>query len=83
MIQRILERRSMQVQRTDTGAGGNDPLGRPLPTDGPDYGNDVRVPDEIDRQRARVILEIIRQRLEEPGRPAVELDYLERLINAL
>jgi hypothetical protein len=73
----------MQVQQTQTGAGGQDPLGRPLPTQGPDYGNDVRVPEEIDRQRARVILEIIRQKLEEPGRPAVELDYLQRLLNAL
>ncbi len=34
-------------------AGGQDPLGRPLPTEGPDYGNSVRVPEEIDRQRAR------------------------------
>jgi uncharacterized protein (TIGR02302 family) len=83
MIQRILERRSLQVQQTQTGAGGQDPLGRPLPTEGPDFGNDVRVPDEIDRQRARMILEIIRQKLEEPGRPEIELDYLQRLLNAL
>lgn len=56
-----------------------DPLGRPQKTQGPDLGTSVKVPSEIDRQRAREILEELRRRLGEATRPAGELDYLERL----
>ena len=44
-----------------------DPLGRPQRTTGPDLGSTVKVPDEIDTQRAREILETIRRRLERSG----------------
>lgn len=57
-----------------------DPFGRPLRTEGPDEGRSVEVPDEIDAQRARRILEELRNRLSDPNRPRVELDYLERLL---
>lgn len=57
-----------------------DPLGRPRATDGPDFGDSVDVPDEIDIQRARRILEAIRKRLGNALSPAVEKDYLERLL---
>ncbi|MFG1416626.1 TIGR02302 family protein [Xanthobacter sp. V0B-10] len=73
------------------GAGGpgeesaqrTDPLGRPLRSQ--DYGDDftVKVPDEVDAQRARRVLEELRRRLEQPERPQIELDYLERLLNGL
>ncbi len=57
-----------------------DPLGRPLR--GRDYGDDVtvKVPGEIDVQRARRILEELRRRLGEATRPQIELDYIERLL---
>jgi len=56
-----------------------DPLGRPLR--GRDYDNDsVKVPGEIDVQRARRILEELRRRFADPLRPQIELDYLERLL---
>lgn len=60
-----------------------DPLGRPLRSQ--DYGDDftVKVPDEVDAQRARRVLEELRRRLEQPERPQIELDYLERLLNGL
>ena len=58
-----------------------DPLGRPQRTTGPDLGTTVKVPDEIDIQRAREILEAIRERLGDPTRPLVERDYLERLLD--
>jgi uncharacterized protein (TIGR02302 family) len=58
-----------------------DPLGRPQRTTGPDLGTTVKVPDEIDIQRAREILEAIRKRLSDPGRGVVERDYLERLLD--
>ncbi|WP_436643774.1 TIGR02302 family protein [Microbaculum sp. FT89] len=57
-----------------------DPFGRPLRTEGPDYGVTVKVPDEIDAQRAREILEELRRRLSDPLRPRLEKDYLERLL---
>ena len=57
-----------------------DPLGRPLR--GRDYGDDttVKVPGEIDVQRARRILEELRRRFGEGFRPQLELDYIERLL---
>jgi hypothetical protein len=57
-----------------------DPLGRPLR--GRDYGDDttVKVPGEIDVQRARRILEELRRRFADPERPQIELDYIERLL---
>jgi hypothetical protein len=61
--------------------GERDPLGRPQRTEGPDLGQTVKVPDEIDVERARRILEAIRERLGERFRPRYELDYLERLLS--
>ncbi len=57
-----------------------DPLGRPLR--GRDYGDDytVKVPSEIDVQRARRIIEELRRRFGDVGRPQLELDYIERLL---
>lgn len=57
-----------------------DPLGRPRATTGPDFGDSVKVPDEIDVQRAREILEAIRKRLGDALSPALEKEYLERLL---
>jgi uncharacterized protein (TIGR02302 family) len=78
-----------QAQRGDQGGsqdGGRqqnadrDPLGRPRATTGPDFGDSVKVPDEIDVQRARRILEAIRKRLGNALSPEVERSYLERLL---
>jgi uncharacterized protein (TIGR02302 family) len=57
-----------------------DPLGRPLR--GRDYGDDVtvKVPGEIDVQRARRIIEELRRRFGDVLRPQQELDYIERLL---
>ena len=57
-----------------------DPLGRPLR--GRDYGDDstVKVPGEIDVQRARRIIEELRKRFGDLGRSQEELDYIERLL---
>jgi uncharacterized protein (TIGR02302 family) len=57
-----------------------DPLGRPMR--GREYGDDVtvKVPGEIDAQRARRILEELRKRFGEGYRPQLELDYIERLL---
>ncbi|MDX2265485.1 MAG: TIGR02302 family protein [Hyphomicrobiales bacterium] len=76
--------RSMQGQN-GPGGGPNgeaprDPLGRPNRSNGADTGDSVKVPDEIDIQRAREILDELRRRLGERFRPEMELDYLDRLI---
>jgi uncharacterized protein (TIGR02302 family) len=57
-----------------------DPLGRPMR--GHEYSDDstVKVPGEIDVQRARRIIEELRRRFGEMGRSQEELDYIERLL---
>jgi uncharacterized protein (TIGR02302 family) len=60
-----------------------DPLGRPLHerNNGREFDDStVKVPGEIDVQRARRILEELRRRLGDTGRSQLELDYLERLL---
>ncbi|MDA4845810.1 TIGR02302 family protein [Hoeflea poritis] len=61
---------------------GTDPLGRPRANSGPDFGEDVKVPEEADIQRARRILEAIRERLGDAFRPEMERFYLERLLDS-
>jgi uncharacterized protein (TIGR02302 family) len=79
--QMMQSRQGQQGQGFDqTGNAGRDPLGRPNRTFGTDEGDDVKVPDEIDVQRAREILDELRRRLGERYRPELELDYLDRLI---
>lgn len=81
--------KQMQAMQGDEGGsqeGGRqqnadrDPLGRPRATQGPDFGDSVKVPDEIDVQRARQILEAIRKRLGNALSPDIERSYLERLL---
>jgi uncharacterized protein (TIGR02302 family) len=82
MMQQMFAQQPGQQGRQMGGraSGDRDPLGRPQRTEGPDLGQTVKVPDEIDVERARRILEAIRERLGERFRPRYELDYLERLI---
>jgi hypothetical protein len=41
----------------------------------------VKIPEEADIQRAREILDAIRERLGDAFRPEMERHYLERLLN--
>jgi len=78
MAQQMLQNMPGRVgQNGDTP---RDPLGRPQRSQGPDLGTAVKVPEQIDMQRAREILEELRRRLGDAQRPPVELDYLERLL---
>ncbi|WP_334150277.1 TIGR02302 family protein [Hyphomicrobium sp.] len=72
--------RNMPQRYGQSGDTPRDPLGRPQRTQGPDLGTSVKVPDQIDVQRAREILEELRRRLGEATRAPAELDYLERLL---
>lgn len=73
----------MPQQGRQGGQGqGRDPFGR----DGRGTGGmnadttGVKVPDKMDMQRARDILDELRRRAGERGRPTYELDYIERLL---
>ena len=78
MAQEMLK--NMPQRYGQSGDTPRDPLGRPQKSEGPDLGTSVKVPDEIDMQRAREILEELRRRSGEATRPTEELDYLERLL---
>jgi uncharacterized protein (TIGR02302 family) len=86
MMNQMQAMQGQQGEQGGSGEGGRqrasdrDPLGRPRATTGPDFGNSVQVPDEIDTQRARQILEAIRKRLGNALSPELERDYLERLL---
>ncbi len=64
------------------GRNGRDPLGRERNVNGqgPDFGGPTKIPEEIDIQRAREILDEIRRRLGTGAAPGFERDYLERLL---
>ncbi len=64
----------------DNGQERRDPLGRPQRSSGPELGTSVKVPQEIELQRAREIIEELRRRRGEVTRPTMELDYLDRLL---
>jgi hypothetical protein len=72
--------RNMPQRYGQSGDTPRDPLGRPQRSQGPDLGTSVKVPDQIDIQRAREILDELRRRQGEATRAPVELDYLERLL---
>ncbi|MEZ5829351.1 MAG: TIGR02302 family protein [Hyphomicrobiales bacterium] len=81
MAQQMMEQGDMQAGQ-GPGANGRDPLGRPDRSNRPDLGLSVQVPDEIDIQKAREVLDELRRRIGDPTRPPLELDYLERLIRS-
>jgi hypothetical protein len=61
-----------------------DPLGRPMPSRGEDFGPERdMLPSELAIQRAREILEMLRSRAGEQGLPRIERDYIERLLRGL
>jgi uncharacterized protein (TIGR02302 family) len=62
-------------------AEGNDPLGRQTGPQGSEFDDGVKVPDQIDVQRARQILEAIRRKLGDGPASLIEKEYLERLLD--
>lgn len=61
---------------------GRDPLGRSSNPGGQQSNEDIGVPDEVDAQRARRILDAIRDRLGKSSSPLLERQYLERLLQS-
>ncbi len=64
-----------------TADGRNDPLGRPLGSQGNFGTNENMLPGADARARARALLDEIRRRSGEQARPQLELDYLRRLLD--
>ncbi|HYH16980.1 MAG TPA: TIGR02302 family protein [Azospirillum sp.] len=59
---------------------GRDPLGRRPPGMGNVDGNDVKIPEQSDLQRAREILDELRRRSGQFERPMPEREYIDRLL---
>ncbi|WP_235777159.1 TIGR02302 family protein [Rhizobium mesoamericanum] len=84
MMNQMMQAMQGQQGQGQLGQGnqtGRDPLGRPRPAIGPDFNNEVKVPDEIDVQRAREILDAIREKLGNNPPQEIERRYLERLLD--
>ena len=83
LSQRLLEenRRRAGLDENGQAAGERDPFGRPTGTSGFARGDGVEVPDQMERRRAREILDELRRRAGEANRPEEELDYIERLLD--
>lgn len=60
--------------------GNRDPFGRPMSSNGVFDQGDVDIPDMSILQKSRQILDELRRRAGERSRPAIELDYIERLL---
>ena len=76
LAQELMKRSGQGTSEQD---GAQDPLGRRAGSSGAGDGN-VKLPDQSDLARARAILEELRKRASEQGRPKEELDYIDRLL---
>lgn len=91
-LRQAMENISEQISRrfgglsTGTPAGqipGRDPFGRPNAGGfgGIEGDGTFKLPDGKNLKRSREILQELRRRSDQPGRPAKELDYFDRLLN--
>ena len=86
MVDSFMERMGQsQPQRGDGPVGmepgsGRDPLGRSTGQTGLEALEGVEIPDKMELRRARTILNELRRRRSESGRPPPELDYIDRLL---
>ncbi len=65
---------------TESGQENEDPLGRAEGANGSVSDGNVKLPDQSELQRARSILQELRRRAAQTGRPKDELDYIDRLL---
>lgn len=64
----------------DRQLGETDPFSRSQTGNGRDRGDGPGVPDQLQLDRARELLEELRERSAEPSRPELELEYYDRLL---
>jgi hypothetical protein len=77
-----LSRDALQTRQAKSGEeeqGERDPLGRSMGAVG-GTGENVGVPDAVQKERAREILDELRRRAQDPRRPEQEREYLRRLL---
>jgi hypothetical protein len=71
-----LAKQAKDSENSPKGEADDDPLGRSKGA----TGNNVKIPDMNELARARAILQELRKRAGERGRPQQELDYYDRLL---
>lgn len=76
----LTERITRQMGQPMQGAMQRDPFGRASSKPGPDFNGNQKLFDKVNTQRAREILQELRDRFSNSKRPPAELDYLERLL---
>lgn len=74
-----LAQQMMKQNGESENQGSEDPLGRSEGGNGKN-GEDTKLPNASELARARQILEELRRRAAQPGRPKEELDYIDRLL---
>jgi hypothetical protein len=67
-----------QSSKDGSAGGDQDPLGRNLSRQ--DDGRGTKVPDQVEKRRARDVREELRRRQADPNRDSQERDYLDRLL---
>ena len=70
-----------QTEGAATAENGRDPLGRPMGQRGGVGTNQEMLPEGDSAAKARQLLDEIRRRVGQQGRPEMELDYLRRLLD--
>jgi len=89
MAREMMQQQGMGQQGTQGRHGeargdDRDPLGRPMPRRGEDFGPDRdMLPSELAVRRAREILEMLRDRANMPDLRRFERDYFDRLLRGL
>ncbi len=84
MLQQSQGQQGSQGRHGEARGDDRDPLGRPMPSRGEEFGPDENMlPSELAIQRAREILEMLRSRAGNAELPRLELDYIERLLRGL
>jgi len=78
LAQALMQQQSGQGMKPGGQNGNEDPLGRENGAQGSINGG--KIPDKDSLARARAILQELRKRAGETGRPKEELDYLDRLL---
>jgi len=89
MAREMMQQQGMGTQGTQGRHGeargdDRDPLGRPMPRRGEDFGPERdMLPSELAVRRAREILEMLRERANMPDLRRFERDYFDRLLRGL
>ncbi len=84
-LRKALSGMAQQMLQQGQGAGtaGRDPLGRDRDGNGRNPATNLKLPSQQAIERARQLLELLRQRSADPSLTPVERDYIDRLLRGL